>query len=62
MITVRSVLDHHAGIPGTLTKGFITTGRPDPGYPGVVWQNVDLCKIEKLTMKYDRNTDKTTVE
>jgi len=34
----------------------------DPGYPGVVWQNVDLCKIEKLTLKYDRNTDKTTAE
>ncbi|MBV8733729.1 MAG: beta-lactamase family protein [Solirubrobacterales bacterium] len=33
VISVRSVLDHHAGIPGTLTKGFITTGRPDPGYP-----------------------------
>ena len=34
----------------------------DPGYPGVVWQNVDLCKIEKLTLKYDRATDKTTAE
>ena len=34
----------------------------DPGYPGVVWQNVDLCKIEKLTLKYDRNSDKTTAE
>ena len=34
----------------------------DPGYPGVVWQNVDLCKIDKLTLKYDRNTDKTTAE
>jgi CubicO group peptidase (beta-lactamase class C family) len=33
VITVRSVLDHHAGIPGTLPKGFITTGRPDSGYP-----------------------------
>jgi CubicO group peptidase (beta-lactamase class C family) len=32
VITVRSVLDHHAGIPGTLPKGFITTGRPSRGY------------------------------
>lgn len=32
VITVRSVLDHHAGIPGTLPKGFITTGKPDRGY------------------------------
>src|SRR5437764_6927867 len=32
VITVRSVLDHHAGIPGTLPRGLITTGRPDPGY------------------------------
>jgi len=31
VITVRSVLDHHAGIPGTLPRGFITSGRPDPG-------------------------------
>jgi CubicO group peptidase (beta-lactamase class C family) len=33
-ITVRTVLDHHSGIPGTLPKGFITTGKPDPGYTG----------------------------
>jgi CubicO group peptidase (beta-lactamase class C family) len=32
VISVRTVLDHHAGIPGTLPKGFITTGTPDPGY------------------------------
>ncbi|HZE14604.1 MAG TPA: serine hydrolase domain-containing protein, partial [Mycobacterium sp.] len=32
VITVRSVLDHHSGIPGTLPKGAITTGKPDPGY------------------------------
>jgi CubicO group peptidase (beta-lactamase class C family) len=32
LITVRSVLDHHSGIPGTLPKGMITTGEPDPGY------------------------------
>ena len=32
VITVRSVLDHHSGIPGTLPKGAITTGAPDPGY------------------------------
>jgi hypothetical protein len=34
----------------------------DPGYPGVVWHNVDLCQIAKLTLKYDRATDKTTAE
>ena len=34
----------------------------DPGYPGVVWHNVDLCQIETLTLKYDRATDKTTAE
>ena len=32
----------------------------DPGYPGVVWQNIDLCKIDEITLKYDRATDKTT--
>ncbi len=32
VITVRSVLDHHAGIPGTIPKGFITTGKPERGY------------------------------
>jgi CubicO group peptidase (beta-lactamase class C family) len=32
VITVRTVLDHHSGIPGTLPKGFITTAEPDPGY------------------------------
>jgi hypothetical protein len=34
----------------------------DPGYPGVVWQNVDLCQTNSLTLKYDRATDKTTAE
>src|SRR5215469_13534186 len=34
----------------------------DPGYPGVVWHDVDLCTIEKLTLKYDRSSDKTTAE
>jgi hypothetical protein len=34
----------------------------DPGYPGVVWQGVDLCSINTLTLKYDRATDKTTAE
>ena len=32
VITVRTVLDHHSGIPGTLPKGAITTGKPDAGY------------------------------
>jgi hypothetical protein len=34
----------------------------DPGYPGVVWQDVDLCHTNSLTLKYDRATDKTTAE
>jgi CubicO group peptidase (beta-lactamase class C family) len=32
VVTVRAVLDHHSGVPGTLPKGMITTGEPDPGY------------------------------
>ena len=34
----------------------------DPGYPGVIWENVDLCHTNSLTLKYDRATDKTTAE
>jgi hypothetical protein len=34
----------------------------DPGYPGVVWHDVDLCHTNSLTLKYDRATDKTTAE
>lgn len=34
----------------------------DPGYPGVVWHNVDLCKISTVTLKYNRETDTTTAE
>ena len=32
VITVRSALDHHSGIPGTLGNGLFTENRPDPGY------------------------------
>ena len=32
VITVRSVLDHHSGIPGTLGNGLFTKNKPDPGY------------------------------
>jgi len=34
----------------------------DAGYPGVVWHDVDLCSTTTVTLKYDRNTDKTTAE
>jgi hypothetical protein len=34
----------------------------DPGYPDVLWRNVDLCKVDKLTLRYDRASDKTSVE
>lgn len=33
----------------------------DPGYPGVVWKNVDLCSISKITLHYDRSTDTTSI-
>jgi hypothetical protein len=33
----------------------------DPGYPDVVWHEVDLCKVEKLTLKYNRASDTTSV-
>ena len=32
LITVRSVLDHHSGIPGDVFNGLITEGRPDRGF------------------------------
>lgn len=32
VITVRSVLDHHSGIPGDVLNGLITSRRPDPGF------------------------------
>jgi hypothetical protein len=32
----------------------------DPGYPGVVWQDIDLCSVTTVTLKYDRSSDKTT--
>ena len=34
----------------------------DPGYPGVVWHDLDLCRVNAVTLKYDRSTDKTTAE
>jgi len=32
----------------------------DAGYPGVVWQQIDLCQVSTVTLKYDRASDKTT--
>jgi hypothetical protein len=34
----------------------------DPGYPGVLWRDVDLCQITTLTLRYDRSSDKTSFE
>jgi hypothetical protein len=34
----------------------------DPGYPGVLWQGIDLCSIDVITLRYDRATDKTSAE
>lgn len=32
----------------------------DPGYPGVLWRNIDLCAVDVLTLKYDRATNTTS--
>ncbi len=32
----------------------------DAGYPDVLWRNVDLCSIDKITLKYDRSSDTTS--
>jgi hypothetical protein len=32
----------------------------DPGYPGVLWRDVDLCKISTLKLRYSRATDTTS--
>src|SRR5579872_5879018 len=34
----------------------------DPGYPGVVWHDVDLCHIDTVTLRYDRASDTTSAE
>jgi hypothetical protein len=34
----------------------------DPGYPGVVWNDIDLCRVSTVTLKYDRSSDTTTAE
>jgi hypothetical protein len=34
----------------------------DPGYPGVLWKDIDLCSIDAIALKYDRATDATTAE
>ncbi len=33
----------------------------DPGYPGVLWRNVDVCNITKITLHYNRSTDTTSI-
>jgi hypothetical protein len=32
----------------------------DPGYPGVLWKDVDLCKISTLRLRYNRSSDQTS--
>jgi hypothetical protein len=32
----------------------------DPGYPDVLWKDVDLCKISTLRLRYNRGTDTTS--
>ena len=33
----------------------------DPGYPGVLWRNIDLCEIDEITLHYDRSSDTTSI-
>ena len=32
------------------------------GYSDVLWRNVNLCQIDKLTLRWDRNTNETSFE
>jgi hypothetical protein len=32
----------------------------DPGYPGVLWKDVDLCKVTTLKLHYNRSADTTS--
>ncbi len=32
----------------------------DAGWPGVLWEDIDLCSIDEITLKYDKATDTTT--
>ena len=32
----------------------------DAGWPAVLWDAIDLCSIDEITLKYDRSTDTTT--
>lgn len=33
----------------------------DPGYPGVLWRNVNVCNISTITLHYNRSTDTTSI-
>jgi hypothetical protein len=32
----------------------------EPGYPGVIWHDVDLCRISTLRLRYSRSADTTS--
>lgn len=32
------------------------------GYPDVIWHDIDLCSINKITLRYDRGNDTTSIE
>jgi hypothetical protein len=32
----------------------------EAGYPDVLWRNVNVCTINKITLKYDRASDTTS--
>src|ERR1700733_5007243 len=34
----------------------------DPGYPGVLWKDIDLCSVETIVLRYNRSNDTTSAE
>ena len=46
-ITVRTVLDHHSGIPGDVFNGLFTTGEPNPGYTAWLQQMLSQVTPER---------------
>ena len=34
----------------------------DAGWPDVQWRAINLCTIDKITLKYDRSSDTTSIE
>ena len=34
----------------------------EPGYPGVLWKDIDLCSVETIVLRYNRANDTTSAE